>query len=172
MPQQCDAELAAEQSASGLMPRYLLDDAARVEGDAVIITGAQASRLRRVLRVRRGDPARAAPSRRRPVLPGRRRAGRAGGGSLPHHRPSSAPSAAAAADHPRGGAAPSAALRLPDREGDRAGRGGDPPGLVGADAEPRRRRRGAIVAAVAAVALAPPGARGRRAVAARVPARD
>ncbi len=56
MPQQCDAELAAEQSASGLMPRYLLDDAARVEGDAVIITGAQASRLRRVLRVRRGDP--------------------------------------------------------------------------------------------------------------------
>lgn len=39
----------------GLAPRYFLDESARVDGDRIVITGGKANRLKRVMRVRRGD---------------------------------------------------------------------------------------------------------------------
>ena len=41
--------------AFGLVPRYFLDESARVEDDAITITGGKANRLKRVMRVRRDD---------------------------------------------------------------------------------------------------------------------
>ena len=40
---------------SGLVPRYFLDESARVEDDSITITGGKANRLKRVMRVRRDD---------------------------------------------------------------------------------------------------------------------
>ncbi len=41
---------------ASLVPRYFLDESARVEDDAIVITGGKANRLKRVMRIRRGDP--------------------------------------------------------------------------------------------------------------------
>ena len=43
------------ERASGLVPRYFLDESAHVEDDAITISGGKANRLKRVMRVRRGD---------------------------------------------------------------------------------------------------------------------
>lgn len=45
-----------DQRAPGLVPRYFLDESARVDDDAITITGGKANRLKRVMRVRRDDP--------------------------------------------------------------------------------------------------------------------
>ena len=44
-----------DDQASGLIPRYFLDESTRVEADAITISGGKANRLKRVLRIRRGD---------------------------------------------------------------------------------------------------------------------
>ncbi len=44
-----------DSQALGLVPRYFLDESARVDGDSIVITGGKANRLKRVMRVRRDD---------------------------------------------------------------------------------------------------------------------
>jgi 16S rRNA (uracil1498-N3)-methyltransferase len=39
-----------------LVPRYFLDESARVESDKIVISGGKANRLKRVMRIRRDDP--------------------------------------------------------------------------------------------------------------------
>ncbi|MYE05977.1 MAG: 16S rRNA (uracil(1498)-N(3))-methyltransferase [Chloroflexi bacterium] len=45
-----------DEQGSGLVPRYFLDESARVDDDLITITGGKANRLKRVMRVRRDDP--------------------------------------------------------------------------------------------------------------------
>ncbi len=56
MTQHDEDASAGESVASGLVPRYFLDESARVEGDTIIITSGKANRLKRVMRIRRDDP--------------------------------------------------------------------------------------------------------------------
>lgn len=44
-----------EDGGLGLVPRYFLDESARVDDERIIISGGKANRLKRVMRVRRGD---------------------------------------------------------------------------------------------------------------------
>ena len=44
-----------DSGALGLVPRYFLDESARVEDERIVITGGKANRLKRVMRVRRDD---------------------------------------------------------------------------------------------------------------------
>jgi len=44
-----------DDRASGLVPRYFLDESTRVEDDAITISGGKANRLKRVMRIRRDD---------------------------------------------------------------------------------------------------------------------
>lgn len=39
----------------GLVPRYFLDETARLDDDVIVVTGGKASRLKRVMRIRRDD---------------------------------------------------------------------------------------------------------------------
>ncbi len=46
----------SDEGRLGLVPRYFLDESARVEDDTIVITGGKANRLKRVMRIRRDDP--------------------------------------------------------------------------------------------------------------------
>ena len=48
--------LSDRVGATGLVPRYFLDDSARLDDELITITGGKANRLKRVMRVRRDDP--------------------------------------------------------------------------------------------------------------------
>ncbi len=50
-----DAEHHYREPAPGLVPRYFLDDSARVEDESIVITSGKANRLKRVMRIRRDD---------------------------------------------------------------------------------------------------------------------
>ncbi len=50
-----DDQVDEPDGAPGLVPRYFLDESARVEADSITITGGKANRLKRVMRVRRDD---------------------------------------------------------------------------------------------------------------------
>ena len=56
MARHFDDQMSDRQGAPGLVPRYFLDESARVEEDSITITGGKANRLKRVMRVRRDDP--------------------------------------------------------------------------------------------------------------------
>ena len=51
-----DGDLHPDGDDFGLVPRYFLDESARVEDDTIVITGGKANRLKRVMRMRRDDP--------------------------------------------------------------------------------------------------------------------
>ena len=55
MAQRFDDSPADDEHAPALVPRYFLDESARVADDAIVITGGKANRLKRVMRVRRDD---------------------------------------------------------------------------------------------------------------------
>lgn len=55
MARHIDDPVSDRLGAPGLVPRYFLDESARVEGDSITITGGKANRLKRVMRVRRDD---------------------------------------------------------------------------------------------------------------------
>ena len=55
MARHIDDQISDRQGAPGLVPRYFLDESARVEEDSITITGGKANRLKRVMRVRRDD---------------------------------------------------------------------------------------------------------------------
>ena len=50
-----DDRLPEDSAQFGLVPRYFLDESARLEEDSITITGGKANRLKRVMRVRRDD---------------------------------------------------------------------------------------------------------------------
>ena len=50
-----DAQPQDDSRALGLVPRYFLDESARVDDEQIVITGGKANRLKRVMRVRRDD---------------------------------------------------------------------------------------------------------------------
>ena len=56
MARHFEDQMPDRQGAPGLVPRYFLDESARVDEDTITITGGKANRLKRVMRVRRDDP--------------------------------------------------------------------------------------------------------------------
>lgn len=56
MARHFDDQIADQPGVPGLVPRYFLDESARLEEDSITITGGKANRLKRVMRVRRDDP--------------------------------------------------------------------------------------------------------------------
>ena len=55
MTRHYDDPAVDDDRASGLVPRYFLDESSRVEHDAITISGGKANRLKRVMRIRRDD---------------------------------------------------------------------------------------------------------------------
>lgn len=55
MARHFDDQIDDPESVPGLVPRYFLDESARVEEQSITITGGKANRLKRVMRVRRDD---------------------------------------------------------------------------------------------------------------------